>query len=338
MSSAAIPVTRFTTDAFAPADRHEAWMRRDWPAIGPVFETSPIEPFHNHSDRFSLGAISVHVADMGAQRYRRSAQHVRADGMDQLLVTVTLAGSAVGDADGRSVETGAGSVAFVDLSSPHAHVSADSRTILLAMPRGVAEREGLDVRALHGAVLPPANANLLRGHLLGIHAALPTLSAATAPRLERSVLDLLCVSVEGAGLIDAAGTASRDTAALLAAQRLIATRLHSSDLGVDWLCARLRVSRSTLYRLFAEHGGVGGYIRDRRLDRVAEALASASATVRISDLADRWGFSDPSHLSRAFRERFGATPSDYRNAAAGRTSYDNGQNHGLAQPSQRLGC
>jgi AraC-like DNA-binding protein len=312
MSAATIPVTRFTTDAFAPADRHQAWVHRDWPAIGPVFETRPTAPFHNRSDRFALGGVSVHVADMGAQRYTRSARKARADGMDQLMMTLMLSGAAAGDADGVDVGIGAGGASFVDLSLPHAHASTDSRTILLSVPRVTAEREGLDVRALHGTSIGAGATTLLRDHVLGIHAALPSLAVTASPRLERSVLDLLCVAVEGAGSTQAASPPSRDTATFLSAQRLIAARLASPDLSSDWLCARLQVSRSTLYRLFAEQGGVGGYIRDRRLDRVAETLAAGSPTIRIADLAERWGFSDPSHLSRAFRERFGSTPSDYR--------------------------
>jgi AraC-like DNA-binding protein len=312
-----LPVTNFTTDAFAPADRHEGWANRDWPAIGPAFETRPIGQFHNHSDRFALGGIGVHVADMGAQHYRRSRQRARTDGMDQLLVTLTLSGSAAGDANGLDVRSGPGDTTFVDLTMSHEHVSSDSRTILLTLPRSLAEREGLDVRALHGTALS-RQASLLRSHLIGIHAALPDLAAGAAPRLERSVLDLLCVAVEGAGLIEAPSAAARDTATLVAAQRLIGMRLHSSDLSVEWLCARLGVSRSALYRLFAGSGGVAGYIRHRRLDRIAEALATIGGAERIGDLAERWGFSDASHLSRAFRERFGMTPGDYRSWRSGR--------------------
>lgn len=251
---------------------------------------------------------------MGAQRYERTARRARADGMDALLVTLTITGSAFGDADGMAVSAQPGGAGFVDLSAPHTHESSDSRTILLTLPRPLAEREGLDVRALHGAALSPREAALLRGHLLGIHAALPDLTAAAAPRLERSVLDLLCVAVEGAGLGGAPDPTSRDAAALVAAERLIAAHLASPELGVDWLCARLRVSRSTLYRLFRDRGGVAGHIRDRRLDRIAEGLARAHRVERIADLADRWGFSDASHLSRAFRERFGTSPGDYRSA------------------------
>jgi AraC-like DNA-binding protein len=61
---------------------------------------------------------------------------------------------------------------------------------------------------------------------------------------------------------------------------------------------------------------LGRYIWQCRLDRCALRLRDlAWAQASISTIALEHGFNDLSHFSRAFRERFGKSPRDYRAAA-----------------------
>jgi AraC-like DNA-binding protein len=311
-----IAVTRFTTDAFAPKDRHEAWANRDWPAIGPLFDARPIGLFHNRSERFALGSLAVHVSEMGGQTYRRSAARARRDGVDGLIVELLLTGHTVADAAGRSTGNVAGAMVFNDLAQEHAHRSTDTHTLLLSVPREVAASNNLDVPALHGQRVSPDGAALVRNHLLSVHRLLPRLDAGLATRLGQTTLDLIGVALDLDGLrAPAASREARDTATLLEAQRLIDALLASPLLTVEWLCGRLRTSRSRLYRLFDGQGGVLAYVRDRRLDRIRDGLAAPGSAERLADLAADWGFNEAGHLSRAFRRRFGLSPSEFRAAA-----------------------
>ncbi len=62
---------------------------------------------------------------------------------------------------------------------------------------------------------------------------------------------------------------------------------------------------------------VADYIREQRLRRCLADLLSAQHVHRqIADVAYRWGFSDPVYFAKAFKQRFGRTPSDAREAAA----------------------
>ena len=59
-------------------------------------------------------------------------------------------------------------------------------------------------------------------------------------------------------------------------------------------------------------------IRGYRLDRILAGLRSpAAAGDSISQVAARWGVHDMPHFSRAFRARYGMTPSQARHEAAG---------------------
>ena len=210
-----IPVTRFTTDAFAPADRHEAWTRRDWPAIGPLFETVPVGTFYNRSERFALGGIVVHHSKMAAQRYYRSAAFARRDGFDGLIAEILLSGETRGVAAGRSTHNAPGGMVFNDLAQEHDHVSTDAETLLLSIPRHLAECNGLDPAALHGVRVSPTAANLVQAHLLAVQAVLPSVELTSGERLGQSLIDLIgelviassgaqaaenrCASVSGVG-------------------------------------------------------------------------------------------------------------------------------------------
>ena len=74
------------------------------------------------------------------------------------------------------------------------------------------------------------------------------------------------------------------------------------------------MSQRTLHRLFGEaEQSVTGRIRSYRLDAIrADLRSSGSADDSISRIAARWGVHDMPHLVRAFRARYGMTPSEAR--------------------------
>jgi AraC-like DNA-binding protein len=307
-----VGVTRFDTDAFAPQHRHEAWVNQHWPAIGVLFDSHPAGDFWNRSMRVALGAVTVHCSTIAGQDYARSAADVRRDDFDHLLIPITLTGSQQGDANGRAFSVARGGLSFVDLTLPETHRSSASRTIMLSVPRALAEQGGHHVRDLHGRTVAAPAAALLRRHVCGVARMLPRLTLAQAASLERITTDLVTATLAIAGIERAVDARVRDTAQHAAARALIADRLESPVLTVGWLARRLRVSRSALYRLFEDDGGVLAYIRRQRLIRVRDGLSRPGRRLRIADYADHWGFSDTAHLSRQFRQEFGLSPSDYR--------------------------
>ena len=70
-----------------------------------------------------------------------------------------------------------------------------------------------------------------------------------------------------------------------------------------------------MQRLFEESGWTfTQFVMEQRLAAAYQALAAPS-DVPIHTIAYELGFSDLSNFNRAFRQRFGCTPSDVRNAA-----------------------
>ena len=73
------------------------------------------------------------------------------------------------------------------------------------------------------------------------------------------------------------------------------------------------MSVRSLYRMFADKGlVVAQYIRNRRLDFFADAIRHAADDEKLAGIDFHWGFSDQSHFSTVFKQRFGMTPGENR--------------------------
>ena len=97
-------------------------------------------------------------------------------------------------------------------------------------------------------------------------------------------------------------------------QDFVRTNLRDENLGVEQLVKAFRCSRSTVYRCFAKAGGVRAFILQARLEACRIDLRSnikRGDTTGIAEVAFYWGFTDPAHFNRAFREAYGETPGSW---------------------------
>jgi len=117
---------------------------------------------------------------------------------------------------------------------------------------------------------------------------------------------------------EAAGVAPQPAPALTqAAKDLADSRLAEPELSAAMLARELNVSVRTLQRAFSSAGeSVTAYIRRRRLEEARLALSRPSGRVSVTELAARWQFADGSHFTRAFKKRYGRTPTDYARSTA----------------------
>ncbi|WP_299769691.1 AraC family transcriptional regulator [uncultured Tateyamaria sp.] len=97
-----------------------------------------------------------------------------------------------------------------------------------------------------------------------------------------------------------------------ALRSFINDHLCDSDLTIDLICSAFGASRATVYREFEPVGGIARYVKRQRLQRAMLDLAmTAGARGVISEVARKYGFQETSSFTRAFRDQFGAAPSDY---------------------------
>ncbi|MFJ1730840.1 helix-turn-helix domain-containing protein [Streptomyces sp. NPDC088254] len=95
----------------------------------------------------------------------------------------------------------------------------------------------------------------------------------------------------------------------------IQRRLGDPDLTPATIAEAHHISVRYLYQIFDTHQmTVAAWIRHCRLEHCHRDLADPrlrSHSIRV--IANRWGFSDAAHFSRAFRAAYGISPRDHRN-------------------------
>jgi len=106
-------------------------------------------------------------------------------------------------------------------------------------------------------------------------------------------------------------------ARLRAIKEDIATLLDQTDLSVATIAARHRIKPRWVQRLFESEGTTfTEYVLSQRLVRAHRLLADPRyANQKVSTIALDIGFGDLSYFNRAFRRRYGLTPSELRAAA-----------------------
>lgn len=94
----------------------------------------------------------------------------------------------------------------------------------------------------------------------------------------------------------------------------IDNNLADPDLSVDQIAARLNCSKRYLYEVFEDSGlTLARYIWKRRLERCRDELVDTDRAERsLTDIAYSWGFRSLPHFSKAFKQEFGASPSDFK--------------------------
>jgi len=101
-------------------------------------------------------------------------------------------------------------------------------------------------------------------------------------------------------------------------QMLIMLRRHLADpdLSPGMVAARLGVSVRTLHKRFQDADTTfGKWILENRLLACQRAFEDPRhAPFTISQIAYGWGFNDLSNFSKAFKARFGVSPTEYRRA------------------------
>ena len=93
-------------------------------------------------------------------------------------------------------------------------------------------------------------------------------------------------------------------------QKMVAEIMGDDDFSIDQLAGQMNMSRSSFYRKIKALTGMTpvDYLKMRRLEQAATLLRQG---IRITEAAERVGFTSSSYFARCFKSRFGVLPKDY---------------------------
>ncbi|WP_432102831.1 helix-turn-helix domain-containing protein [Streptomyces sp. bgisy091] len=173
-------------------------------------------------------------------------------------------------------------------------------------------------REVTAAVVPAVEGlgAALRGLLGTLVAGGGPRSAAIADLSAESVTNLFCALVAERAEPPETGSAGVGPRGHLLARIRghIEDHLAEPELSPGAVAQAHHISVRYLHRLFEAEGiTVARYIRQRRLARCAQELARRSPSPpTVSSIAQRWGFVNPAHFSRTFRDAHGHSPVEWR--------------------------
>ena len=281
-----------------------------------VTERASPELFSADLTAKSIGSLFLHSGYHGAAIYDRAIGKVRSDGLDDVAVMRVDAGQYRADFDGIDHALGAGDMVIIDRSRPLKLDTDNNRMTNLNLPRTFVERIGFVPDDLHGQLIKGNRCHLISANLNAL-LALDESEGNIATGEGDAAIDAEAIE-EGAGLLVASlllrtaqfqGAGQHDKLFSRAAS-LIRTEIENPQLSVHFLSNALGVSRASLYRAFADHGGVRHYVNEVRL-RFARYLLRTGRVQRVSSAAIESGFTSLSHFSSMYHKRFSERPSTH---------------------------
>jgi len=99
-------------------------------------------------------------------------------------------------------------------------------------------------------------------------------------------------------------------------RQIVRRNLRTPTFGPIALCRLVGMSRSSLYRLCEDGGGVAQHIQRQRLLAAHAVVTDPTTTKSVSAIAEDLCFADASSFSSAFKREFGRSRGEVRSAAS----------------------
>jgi AraC-like DNA-binding protein len=280
-------------------------------------------------DIVAWSTARIALTDIKASRIRliRSYETIAQSRIDHFAITFLASGSMAGFAGETDVDANVGDVVFKDLMQTltlQTSLRGElTQFITLWIPRARLLASISNEKALHGLVLKgtsPAGA-LIGASLSSFAEQVPHMTTREMDSLADGLIELAARALIPTLEARSTSGSAVPLASFVSIRRFIDRNLGSPELGVDMIAKSFGLSRPSLYRLFEPIGGVAGYIRKQRLNRAYQDITTAEkADHRIGPIAYRLGFKNINSFNRAFREAYGKSPGEARQAARRGTS------------------
>ncbi|MEO3416116.1 helix-turn-helix domain-containing protein [Roseovarius sp. CAU 1744] len=263
------------------------------------------------SGSIGLGDITANSRDSDMPLIRR-ASDISRDPRDHIMICTVKHGSIELTQSDRRVRIEQGDLALYDQSkSFRMNFVGNVRGLVAAVPRShatsrlsrfnkltarkvtVNSQAGKFTRSILDQLLPDYGA----------------LESRLSKNVEASALDLIFGSIDHFFSSDDFAEKAHKEKQLDEIQKFMKKNLADADLNIDLICASHGISARSLNRLFSAEGTTPmRWLWQTRLEGAHREILRNRHT-SITNIAFDFGFSDPSHFSKAFKRTFGVAPS-----------------------------
>ncbi|BBA36414.1 transcriptional regulator with cupin sensor, AraC family [Methylocaldum marinum] len=314
-------VTLSTADV--PRRERHGWLRevigREYvrveigpPADGALFNEMTIHPWQD----LRLSVIRSNA--IGIERL--PGEPYRAD-QDAYFAVVLLSGRYSLDQQGREVFLRPGDITLYDATRPHRiHCPRSFSKLIVSIPRGMLRERIAGIEHCTALRIPGTEAmGAVASRFLRASAGQAgRMNSREFSALAGHALDLLTLALTSVRPGNFSLSRSRSHS-LYRVKAFVERHLAEPGLNAGTVAKGTGLSSRYINDLFKdEETSLMRHVWRRRLDQCGKDLLDpAHAGHSLSEIAFRWGFNDLSHFSRAFRQRFGCSPREYRQHALG---------------------
>ncbi|MGQ0560111.1 MAG: helix-turn-helix domain-containing protein [Sphingosinicella sp.] len=264
-------------------------------------------PFQAEVRAWRLNGLALYDRRLSGVVHQRDSDRC-ADGLDHLLVHAIVEGEVHGGDGAGFDRVGPGEIVLIDMAQPARFVPHEAHLLTVRVAREhFAAALGASVQ--HGRVLE-GPATMVPIDLLRSLVRWSRTAGGPTHSQFRALLALLA-GAAGPESLAAADRRWQEQVRSESVYRYVDSHLASRDLSVSAIAAAVRMSRSALYRLLDEAGGVRRFVQARRLAALRHELES-ERDERLESLAHRFGFASETHMSRLFSAAFGRPPGAWR--------------------------
>jgi AraC-like DNA-binding protein len=311
--------TRFTTTDLPKREQFDAWLGWFEGTFNVALDDGPDE-FSATSVIWTLDKFAISHVNAPALTAVRDSALLRSNPIDHWVITLGQSRTLGSAGQGIALDVPAFVPYVASLGRELVSNRPSDERLQLYLPRDGFRELTAILDAAQAQPLATPLGRLLGDYIVLLQRSLSELEAGDMPRLANAVRAMVMACVgPAADSLDMASNQINLTRRERARQ-FIDQRLRDPALDTTSLCRGLGMSRTQLYRLLQDDGGVANYIRHRRLLRSYADLSDTANNLSINAIAHALCFEDASSFSRAFKHEFGVNPRDVRAAAiAGQT-------------------
>jgi len=264
---------------------------------------------------WSLGGLAMTSTMAPSIQILRTGGHLRRDPVDHWFISYCARGAHLARTADTELEVPARTPYLWSLGQEFLHERTHVDRVQLLMVRDVFRDISHLIDAACGSLLNTPLGHLLGDYMMALERRLPALTEADFPLITNAVGAMVAAGVAPSAGRVAVAKPQIDLGRRERVRQAIRKHLRTPTLGPKSLGRLVGMSRSSLYRLFEDTGGVACYIQRERLLEARAVLSDPEKTQSISEIAEDLCFADASSFSGTFKREFGCTPTDARYAA-----------------------
>ncbi|MEV7692189.1 helix-turn-helix domain-containing protein [Microbacterium sp. NPDC089189] len=264
-------------------------------------------------DSHAFGSVNGAEIATCAQTMRHDDEEVSRVSDEVVFVNLMLSGRCMVSQGSQHAWSGPGTFSLVDAARPFRLDYVDDwRTISFRVPSSQIP-EGIGA----GLTAQPFSAGrgigaVLADTMRAAWASAAQLTDSQASATGAAIASLVSALAQGGPRDGAEDEPARDDALRRSIEHFVARHLQYGDTSPGAIAQHFAISVRKLHQLYESAPlTFGQTVMRLRVEKCADDMVSAAGRVTLTYLAAKWGFSDLSHLNRAFRQHLGDSARGY---------------------------